>query len=139
MTGIPLGVGKGAELSPCPFCGGEGHVGTIVYTKSPYVDDQCKDQLTYWQVNCSSCIATIRGIAGYRTEAEAIAAWNQRNNASALLDVQTEAQFLCDRLDSLEWMDDGYADVQREYFGHVEPSLARLKALLQALSQGDAA
>jgi len=43
-----------------------------------------------------------------------------------------EAQFLCDRLDSLEWSDglSGYEQVLREYFGHVEPSHARLKALL---------
>lgn len=39
------------------------------------------------------------------------------------------ASFLVDRLDSLEFSD--LNDVYRDYAGHVEPSLSRLRALLQ--------
>jgi hypothetical protein len=50
--------------------------------------------------------------------------------------LEHEAGFLCDRLSSLEWMDDGYAEVQRDFFGHVEPSLARLRSLLAEMGEG---
>lgn len=43
------------------------------------------------------------------------------------------AQFLIDRLSELEWMDDGYADVMRDYFGHVEPAIGQLKSALRAI------
>ena len=45
-----------------------------------------------------------------------------------------EAQFLCDRLDNLDFSM-GMDDFAREHAGHVDPSHSRLKAALAALSR----
>jgi hypothetical protein len=38
------------------------------------------------------------------------------------------AQFLSDRLDELEWMDDDLEATLRDFMGHVDPAHARLKS-----------
>ena len=50
-------------------------------------------------------------------------------------DVVDAASFLIDRLNELEWMDDGYVAVQRDYFGHVEPAISRLAAAIRRLKE----
>lgn len=77
------------ELLPCPFCGGESHVGTIRYSK-PLEDAAWHDGSEITEcffVNCASCGVSNQGlIAGYRTTEEAIAAWNRRAAPSAPAD-----------------------------------------------------
>jgi hypothetical protein len=48
-------------------------------------------------------------------------------------EVLREAQFLCDRLDELDWSMT-YEEYGRSYNGHVDPSHSRLKGALAALS-----
>lgn len=69
-----------SELKPCPFCGGEAEV------KSHYYES---DDLTLWQVRCKArwydvvekreCYAA-DSFVSFRTETEAIEAWNRRAN-----------------------------------------------------------
>jgi hypothetical protein len=58
-----------SELKDCPFCGNEGETEAIV-------GGQC------WGVGCTNCDYQLMsgpvGIGWFRTEAEAIAAWNTR-------------------------------------------------------------
>ncbi len=46
--------------------------------------------------------------------------------------VRAAAQFLSDRLDNLEWMDDDLEATLRDYMGHVDPAHARLRSALAA-------
>jgi Lar family restriction alleviation protein len=72
-----MSVYSDATLKPCPFCGGKAATGSIRYSQSPYADG-LSEQLEYFSVNCVSCVATTRSVAGYPTESGAIAAWNAR-------------------------------------------------------------
>lgn len=49
-------------------------------------------------------------------------------------EVLATGQFLLDRIDGLEWSDDGYTDLLRDWNGHVDPALARFRAALQRAS-----
>lgn len=51
-------------------------------------------------------------------------------------DVVDEAQFLCDRLDELDWSQD-YEDLANDFDGHVSPPHSRLKKALASLSTKD--
>lgn len=89
----------------------------------------------------------IRGwedLCGHASEAPVIQAHYQKMATAAIKTVREpvdaitqSAQFLIDRLSELEWHDDGYRDVQRDYFGHVEPAIYRLRQAMidAALSQ----
>ena len=46
-----------------------------------------------------------------------------------------QAEFLCDRLDELDWCEDLDA-VANGYSAHVDPALSRLKSTIRLLSQG---
>ena len=48
--------------------------------------------------------------------------------------IEAEARFLCDRLSEFELHND-HEEMARQFIGHVEPSLARLKILIR--EQGD--
>lgn len=58
------------------------------------------------------------------------AAGLQVENAK-LRDIAHEAEFLCARIDELDWCD--LDETARQHAGHVDPPLARLKGLLTAL------
>jgi hypothetical protein len=45
-------------------------------------------------------------------------------------EIRKEATFLVERLTELEWMDDGFEETSRDFFGHCWPSIERLRALL---------
>lgn len=79
-----------STLLPCPFCGGEAAHGMIRYGESPYVDDRCRNQLEYHQVNCVKCCVTVRGLAGLPTKEEATAAWNRRAPGDAQRSLRDE-------------------------------------------------
>ena len=69
-------------LLPCPFCGGEASdTGLRIWSKAlpeTHWDDGSEITKAYF-CNCTSCSVTnIVGSVGYRTKAEAIAAWNTR-------------------------------------------------------------
>lgn len=66
------------ELKACPFCGGKAYLGTIRHSHPPYDNEELKNQLEYYHINCATCAVGAKAIAGYLTEAEAIAAWNTR-------------------------------------------------------------
>jgi hypothetical protein len=93
-------------LEACPFCGGEAAFGAIRYTQSPYVDERCKDQLEYHQVNCVSCNATVKGLAGIPTQAEAAAAWNRRTLSALQADNERLREALEPFAELAEWYDD---------------------------------
>ena len=62
-------------LLPCPFCGGEAGVGTQYDPDGPFAF-----------VNCTDCMASTNTLLGQQyafTEAEAIAAWNNRKHPPA--------------------------------------------------------
>lgn len=44
--------------------------------------------------------------------------------------ITSEAAFLIERLEDINWTGDGYPEIYRDYMGHVAPSMARLKDLL---------
>lgn len=48
-------------------------------------------------------------------------------------DIPAMAQFLCDRLDNLDWQD--FEDTTRDFMGHVDPALSRLKSALASQSE----
>ncbi len=50
-------------------------------------------------------------------------------------EVREAAAFLVARLKELEFVDGGYDQLVREYFGHVEPALERLDALLARIEE----
>lgn len=58
---------KQTELAACPFCGGEAE---------PDFGFKNHDTETYFYVVCLECGAEA---IGYKTEAEAVAAWNNRS------------------------------------------------------------
>ncbi len=62
------GGGAMDKLKPCPFCGGEGCVQEHVF----------KGLTNTYGVVCLDCCAEIRQF--YRTEEEAIKAWNRRTD-----------------------------------------------------------
>ena len=69
-------------LLPCPFCGGEAHIGTVSYSR-PLEDVTWDDGLPVLKAyygHCAVCAVGHRnGIAGgYPTEQAAFAAWNRR-------------------------------------------------------------
>jgi hypothetical protein len=69
-------------LLPCPFCGGEAHIGTVTYSR-PLEDvtwDDGSPVLKAYYGHCAVCAVGHRnGIAGgYPTEQAAFAAWNRR-------------------------------------------------------------
>ena len=50
--------------------------------------------------------------------------------AQAQAEVNREGEFLVERIDDLDWSD--FEGLTREWMGHVEPSLSRFRAALQA-------
>ena len=95
-------------LKPCPFCGGEASdSGHIRYGK-PLTDVWWGDDNTpiteAFYCNCMKCGAVSHSgiVGGYRTKAEAIAAWNARHSAPAGEVTQADratrtARFLADQ------------------------------------------
>lgn len=73
------------KLLPCPFCGGESHIGTVRYN-SAAVRNLELEQDTFFKVNCVKCGANNLGVGGYATEADAAEAWNARATPSSLGD-----------------------------------------------------
>ena len=47
--------------------------------------------------------------------------------------LRRSGQFLLDRIDQLEWSNDGYDDLVRDWMGHVDPALDRFRAALSTL------
>lgn len=88
-------------LLPCAHCGGDAHIGTVRYSKP--LDN------TWWNddampngrapiteaffAHCARCAIGQRNspAGGYRTEAEAIAAWNRRAGRAGHAAGQSEA------------------------------------------------
>lgn len=71
-----------AELLPCPFCGGESHIGTVRYS-SPLEDIWWEDGSKIVEAfygHCARCAAGHRNSfsGGHQTHEKAIAAWNTR-------------------------------------------------------------
>lgn len=48
--------------------------------------------------------------------------------------IEAEAKFLCDRLSAFELTND-HEEMARQFMGHVEPSLERLKVILNTHNQ----
>lgn len=74
------------ELKPCPFCGGEAELysGGIKY------------------VLCKECLATSND---FKTEAEAIKAWNTRHERTCNVDRRVPGAAFCDEC-AQDWEDD---------------------------------
>ena len=75
------------KLKPCPFCGGDAHIGTVTYSR-PLQDATWADGspiLKAYFGHCASCAAGHRNsvAGGYPTKAAAAAAWNRRDNSKA--------------------------------------------------------
>lgn len=72
--------------------------------------------------------------AGYRSALLRALSGEGREVAeeSALDDLRGKAQFLVDRIDNLDWCD--FDNLVRDWNGHVDPPLYRLKHALQALA-----
>jgi hypothetical protein len=73
------------ELLPCPFCGGEASsAGSVKYDDKheAWFADGTRITEAFF-CNCMVCGATNRGLCGFQTREEAIAAWNRRSARSA--------------------------------------------------------
>lgn len=112
------------ELLPCPVCGEQPRWRG---TRSDYARGIYRLQ----------CLGETHLFQAYGPDEKgAITAWNTRISHSLPGDVGTaieEAQFLCDRLDELDWSM-GFDDFGNSYSGHVDPSHSRLKGFLAALT-----
>jgi hypothetical protein len=75
----------------------------------------------------------IHTLARHRHQSETGAALTS-DGREALERVIDEAQFLCDRLDNLDWSI-SFDEFGNDYYGHVDPSHSRLKGYLAALAQ----
>ena len=87
------------ELLPCPFCGGEASDAGYVFYRKPCEDTVWEDGSPITEAffcNCPKCgINNMSGHIGYRTKAQAIAAWNTRAPLSpAVLAALPEVQAL---------------------------------------------
>lgn len=58
--------------------------------------------------------------------------------AALLGAILAQGKFLLDRIDQLEWSDDGYPALTRDWLGHVDPALDRFRSTLAKLEQADA-
>lgn len=71
------------RISPCPFCGGDGSLGTTTISRWKDMSGNY-GSFTGHSVNCIVCGATTRGIAeGSKTPELAIEIWNRRSTPSA--------------------------------------------------------
>ena len=88
-----------SELLPCPFCGGEANV----------IDHHNDDGSVSVGCNNDTCL----GFSGlgwlYKTEAEAIAAWNSRAERTCKNKSKSVTSFWCSKCDAAT--SDGFADV----------------------------
>lgn len=87
------------ELLPCPFCGGDAHIGTVRYSQ-PLDDirwgsDDAPITEAFYG-HCARCAAGHKSsfAGGYRTEAEAVAKWNTRAELPAIRAMQGEVERL---------------------------------------------
>jgi hypothetical protein len=71
------------KLLPCPFCGGEASDAGYVFYRKPCEDIAWEDGSPITEAffcNCPACgISNMASNIGYRTKAQAIAAWNRRD------------------------------------------------------------
>ena len=74
------------QLKPCPFCGGAASGDGYVYYSRPCNDTAWDDGSPITEAffcNCPSCgVSNMATGIGYRSKAEAIAAWNTRAAAA---------------------------------------------------------
>lgn len=114
-------------LKPCPFCGGDAKRFTL--------DDGD---------NAGGDVIQCMGVCGASSHVEfgrkenLVSLWNTRAGASGERETLEQAQFLCDRLDQLEWVEDDLLNTVDDFFGHVAPALSRLKATLSRLTRSEA-
>lgn len=77
------------ELKCCPFCGGSAHIGTVRYSRPlgdvRWSNDDAPVTEAFYG-HCSRCCAGHKNSipGGYRTQTEAITAWNTRATDQAL-------------------------------------------------------
>jgi hypothetical protein len=54
-----------------------------------------------------------------------------------LQELRDLGQFLVYRIDDLEWMEDGYEALSRDWSGHVDPALSRFRTALSPVGGAD--
>lgn len=103
-----------------------------------YMDNMGGDPHVYGDILCGEKDDYVRPFAAHRLASERRAYENAAEDAQAIQDALHCAQFLLDRIDELEFHDDGWADFIRDWMGHVDPALARLKFAIRALATSEA-
>jgi Lar family restriction alleviation protein len=119
------------ELKPCPFCKGE--------AKRLTIGDDEPNNAGGDVIVCTKCGASSHVEFGRKENL--VSRWNTRAALSAsggdaaelaAADMREAVIFLSDRIDELDWSG-GIEQLEREWHGHVEPALSRLRMLVPAL------
>ena len=69
------------KIENCPFCGSKASLKTVTYNKESDIVKLNK-QFVFYGVNCQMCGGENTGIIGYKTQDDAINAWNKRVKAN---------------------------------------------------------
>ena len=107
------------ELLPCPFCGGEAHARQALMWDEDYNTVAVPGR---WTVNCDTegCMGEV-GCAFFKTEGQAIEAWNTRAEQAV---AATLGAGECECTDTLSWEGEAWSTYYEHWLscGHVVTS-----------------